>query len=100
MLPWQLVTLYPDIEDENQIEVSHVEPQFMVDYDDLTDIIEIGDVFAVIAREDNDEGIDYYLLQCNSVKSKLVDSIVDDYNIDYSRGDIVVKGTYFFYVPS
>jgi len=100
VLPWQLVTLYPDIEDENQIEVSHVEPQFMVDYDDLTDIMEIGDVFAVIAGEDNDEGVDYYLLQCNSIKSKLVDSIVDDYGIDYSRGDMVVKGTYFVYVPS
>ena len=84
VLPWHLIKLYPDIENENQMEVSHAEPQFMVDYDDLTNIMEIGDIFSVIVGEDNDECVDYYRLQCNSVKSKLLDSIVDDCGIDYS----------------
>ena len=72
----------------------------MVDYDDLKYLIEIGDVFAVIARENNEEGVEYYLLQCNSAKSKLLDNVIDDYGIDYSRDDMVVQGTYFVQVPS
>ena len=98
--PWQIVTLYPDMEDDLHNEVTPNEPQFMVDYDDLTDLVDIGDVFAVIAGEDNAEGVEYYLLQCNCTKSKLLNSVIDDCGIDYSRDDMVIQGTYFFQVPS
>ena len=98
--PWQIVTLYPDMEDDLHNEVTPNEPQFMVDYDDLTDLVDIGDVFAVIAGEDNAEGVEYYLLQCNCTKSKLLNSVIDDYGIDYSRDDMVIKGTYFVQIPS
>ena len=98
--PWKIITLYPDMEDDLQNEAIHNDPQFMVDYDDLTDLIKIGDVSTIIARENNEEGVEYYLLQCNSTKSKLLDNVLDDYGIDYSRGDMVVQGTYFVQVPS
>jgi hypothetical protein len=88
------------MEDDLQNEAIHNDPQFMVDYDDLTDLVKIGDVFAVIAGENNEEGVEYYLLQCNSAKSKLLDNVIDDYGIDYSRDDMVVQGTYFVQVPS
>jgi len=68
VLPWLTITLYPIMKDYNHIELSNNEPQFTVDYDDLTDIMEIGDVLAVIHGEDNDESVDYNLLQLNSVK--------------------------------
>ena len=71
-----------------------------MDYDDLIDLVEIGDVFAVIAGENNKEGIEYYLLQCNSPKSKLLDNVINDYGIDYSCDDMVIQGIYFVQVPS
>jgi hypothetical protein len=36
------------MEDALQNEVPHNEPQFMVDYDDLTNLVDIRDVFALI----------------------------------------------------
>jgi len=51
--PLQIVTLYPDMEDDLHNEVTPNEPQFMVDYDYLTDLVDIGDIFAVIVGEDN-----------------------------------------------
>ena len=60
--PWKIVTLYPDMEDDLHNEVTPNEPQFMVDYDDLTNLVDIRDVFAVIVGEDNAKGVEYYLL--------------------------------------
>ena len=70
-------------------------PSYNKDYNELTDVMQIGDVFAVIAEEGNEEEVDYYLLLCTKTKHSLEASIMDDYGIDYSRGDMVVEGKYY-----
>jgi hypothetical protein len=36
--------------------------QYGGDIDDMTDILEIGDYFAVLTEDNNDEGVPYYIL--------------------------------------
>ena len=72
----------------------------MVDYDELTDLVDIGDVFVVIAWEDNAKGVEYYLFQCNCTKLKLLSNVIDDYGIEYTRDDMFIPWAYFFQVPS
>jgi hypothetical protein len=42
--------------------------QYGGNIDDMTDLLEIGDHFAVIAEDNNDEGVPYYILQCQRTK--------------------------------
>ena len=48
----------------------------------MKDIIQIGDVFAVIAEEGNEEEVDYYFLLCTNTKHSFEASIMDDYGIN------------------
>ncbi len=53
-----------------------------------------GHVFVVIALEDNEEGIDYYLCHCVEAKQKLDHSVIDGEGLEYHVGAVVVTGTW------
>ena len=53
-----------------------------------------GHVFAIIAHEDNEEGIDYYLCCCVQAKQKLDHSVIDGEGIEYHIGAVVVTSTW------
>ena len=65
------------------------------DYDSLRDLLEEGDVYAVIAEENNDEGVDYYLLRCTRPKCTLEDDTIDDYGFTFDYHSMVVYGRYY-----
>ena len=70
-------------------------PLYTEDYDLATDTLAIGDVFVVIAPSDNDELVEYYLLRCTMVKSKLLCDTKDGFGIEFDRYSMVVGGNYF-----
>lgn len=51
-------------------------------------------VYAVIAAEDNEEGVIYYLCHSMEQKGKLDGPMVDGENIEYHIGSVVVSGTW------
>ena len=61
----------------------------------MTNSLEDGDVFAVIAEEGNIEKVDYYLLQCSRPKTKLLVDTIDDHGDSYERYSVVVYGRYY-----
>jgi hypothetical protein len=89
---WEHVNLDPEADDSIE---DYEGPNISDAYDDITDLLEAGDIFAVIAEPSNAEGVDYYLLQCTTGKNVLDKDTVDDFDSTYSRGDMVVVGTYF-----
>lgn len=54
----------------------------------------VGNVYAFIEIEDNEEGTNYYLCCCVQAKKKLDGPMVDGENIEYPTGSIVVTGTW------
>ena len=66
----------------------------------MIDSLEEGDVFVVIADEDNEEKVDYYLLQCSRPKRKLLVDTIDDHSQSYDRHSVVVYGRYYAQVPN
>ena len=69
--------------------------QCSVDHDSLTDYLQEGDVFAVIASENNEEHVDYYLLRCTRAKCTLTADAIDDYGHLFERHSVVVYGRYY-----
>ena len=54
-----------------------------------------GHVFSIIALEDNEEGIDYYLCRCVQAKQKLDHSVIDGEGLECHVGAVVVIDTWF-----
>ena len=54
----------------------------------------VGHVFAIIALEDNEEGIDYYLYHCVQAKQKLDHLVIDGEGLEYHISVVVVTGTW------
>ena len=51
-------------------------------------------VFAVIAPEDNEEGIDYYFCYCVKAKQELDHLVIDGEGLEYHIGVVVVTNTW------
>lgn len=46
---------------------------------DLVNDVEIGDNFMIPADEDNDEGVDFYILQCQGAKFEVLEEFQDSW---------------------
>jgi hypothetical protein len=98
--PWQLVKLKPHntrlarnkmIQELERDDDS----QYGGDVDDMIDILEIGDHFAVLAEDNNDEGVPYYILQCQRTKFVAGEDFECVWGNRFEVGDHVVEGIYF-----
>ena len=95
--PWKLEQLTPlppfgnvsDKEMDNEVVVIDN------DYDRVSDMVREGDVFAVIAPENNQEKVHYYLLRCTMSKSTLLQEYNDPSNYTYPIGSMVLMGHFF-----
>lgn len=65
-----------------------------VEYDHLSDLLQPGDVFALVAPQGNDERSDYWLTHCVRGKQKLVQPMTDGDGFTYPTGSVVVVGTW------
>ena len=65
------------------------------DYDHVSNMVREGDVFIVIAPENNQEKVHYYLLQCIMSKSTFLQEYNDPSNYTYPIGSMVLMGHFF-----
>ena len=63
--------------------------------DGMADLVQAGDNFAVPAAEDNDEGVSFYILQCQGPKRILTEDFNCSWGGQFKAGDSVISGTYY-----
>lgn len=61
----------------------------------LGDIVLLGDNFVIPAEEGNDEGVEFYILQCQKEKFQVQEDFLDPWGGDFRRGDFVISGSYY-----
>ena len=64
-------------------------------YDHVSDMVREGDVFVVIALENNLEKVHYYVLQCTRSKSTFMQEYNDPSNYTYAINSMVLMGHFF-----
>jgi hypothetical protein len=69
--------------------------QYGRDTYDMTDLLEIGDYFAVIAKDNNDVGVPYYILQCQRTKFVVGEDFECVWGNRFEVGDYELEGIYF-----
>lgn len=61
----------------------------------MADLVLLGDNFAVLAALDNDEGVSFYILQCQSPKHVLNETLECSWGGHFQVGDSILSGTYY-----
>ena len=64
-----------------------------LEHNDLSDLLQLGHVFTLVAPQGNDEKSIYLLARCVRGKQKLAQLITDDDGFTYPTGSVVVAGT-------
>lgn len=59
------------------------------------DLAEIGDNFVVPAEPGNEEGVDFYVMQCQRSKFEVVTPFTCNWGGEFDVGDFVIGGTYY-----
>lgn len=97
--PWALVKLKPsnlqfacNVMDEHDHEEDW---EFGGEEGALGDVLSIGDNFAVPAELDNEEGVEFYVLQCQRPKFVVREAFDCVWGSSFHAGDSVVAGTYY-----
>ena len=63
--------------------------------DTLSDVLNVGDNFAVNAEEDNSEGADFYILKCTVSKQCARQNMVDAWGNFVSAGTFYIEGIFY-----
>jgi hypothetical protein len=96
--PWRCVKLKPSdtsyVRDLMMHHGDEEEWEFGGDGEELSDLLNIGDNFVVPAEEDNVEGVEFYILQCQIPKFKVTKSCRCVWGCEFVAGDLAVGGTY------
>lgn len=59
------------------------------------DIVQLGDNFMIPAEEGNEEGVDFYILQCQRAKFQVQQDLLCPWGGDFKRVDYVISGSYY-----
>ena len=63
-------------------------------YDHISDLVQPGHIYVVVAPKDNEWGTDYWLARCIRGKKILNGSLIDDEGNEFPIGSMVVEGEY------
>lgn len=63
--------------------------------EDIGDLVEIGDNFMIPTEEDNEDGVEYYILECVAKKFVLQESMTSPWGGIFRVGDAVIRAKYF-----
>ena len=69
--------------------------EYEYDGECMEDLVQPGDNFAVPATEDNDEGVPFYILQCQQPKHILEFDLECVWGGKFQAGDAVISGKYY-----
>jgi len=59
------------------------------------DLVDIGDNFVVPAEPGNEEGVPFYVLQCQRSKFEVQSAFTCSWGGEFQEGDFVIGGTYY-----
>ena len=63
--------------------------------EEVGNLVEIGDNFMIRAEEDNEDGVEYYILQCVAKKFVLQESMTCPWRGVFRARDPVIRAKYF-----
>jgi hypothetical protein len=61
----------------------------------MSDLINVGDNFVVPVEGDNEEGVDFYILQCQTLKFKVFEPFKCVWGCEFDAGDYVIGRIYY-----
>ena len=97
--PWRVIKIQPHAPDFSlpPVELDEGEDIWDWEYNDdsMADLVQAGDNFAVPAAPDNDEGVSFYILQCQTPKRILTEDLQCSWGGQFKAGDSVISGTYY-----
>ena len=67
-----------------------------LEHNHLSDLLQPGHVFALVAPQGNDEKSNYWLARCVRGKQKHAQPITNDHGFTYPTGSVVVSGTWLW----
>ena len=79
--------MIPDEDDDNW--------DYEYDGEGMADLVQAGDNFAVLAADNNDEGVSFYVLQCQKPKHIVEQDFDCVWGEHFQAGDSVISGTYY-----
>lgn len=62
---------------------------------EIGDLVCVGDNFMIPAESENEDGVDYYILQCQLPKFVLQEPLTCPWGGEFSAGDEVIRAKYF-----
>lgn len=96
---WRVVRLRPSnvAAVEEQIESNDdLETWLPGGVDDCnSSLVQVGDNFAIPAPEGNNEGVEFYVLQCEKAKFQVAEDFQCPWGEVFQKGDFAVVGTYY-----
>jgi hypothetical protein len=63
--------------------------------EEIGDFVKLGDNFMIPAEEENEDGVDFYILQCQGPKFVLQEPLICPWGGNYSAGDEVIRAKYY-----
>ena len=92
---WDRVSLVVD--SRVVVETTHLEEGqsvILTNYDHISDLVQLGHIYAVVAPKNNEWGMNYWLERCIQGKQILNGSLIDDESNEFPIGSMVVEGEY------
>lgn len=62
---------------------------------EIGDLVEVGDNFMIPAEEENEDGVQFYILQCQKTKFVLQEPLSCPWGGTFNVGDAVIRGKYY-----
>jgi hypothetical protein len=96
---WDIVRLVPESTSTVAAQIEQMDDESNWVHDgvslELGDLVLIGDNFMIPVEEDNEDGVDFYILQCTRSKFMLKESLHCPWGGIFAPGDEVIKAKYF-----
>ena len=62
---------------------------------EVDDLVDISDNFMIPAEEDNEDGVEFYILQCQAKKFVLAKPMTCPWRGIFRAGDVVIRAKYY-----
>jgi hypothetical protein len=62
---------------------------------EIGDMVQVGDNFMIPAKEDNEDGVQFYVLQCQRTKFVLEETFTCPWGGIFKAGDVVIREKYY-----
>lgn len=97
--PWRVVKLKPSNAQAVRDQIQQFEHGEGFEFGGVSgqygDLVEIGDNFVVPAEPGNEEGVEFYVMQCQRSKFEVEAPFTCTWGGEFDAGDFIIGGTYY-----